>query len=227
MTEIKSDVYNNIRGVCCPLRCDMKIIAISGPAGVGKDSLGKMIASPLMNCAFNVHHLPIAYALKKELENSVKEKYGLNVFSEVREEKEVFRNDLINYAELKRSQDSTYWILKWMKNVSNILLKYNQELFDNLFLVTDLRHAYLDFDDLHFIKSFGGLIIYVEQYLDNTYKTKKINPFRESESLNDSALKENSDFVFRWVHSDSIEDAWNNSIDKENLVKTVNNYIYE
>lgn len=204
----------------------MKIIAISGPVGVGKDSLGKIISEKEYDF-FNVFHLPIAHALKKELENPIKEKYGLNVFSEIREEKEVFRNDLINYAESKRSQDPSYWILQWMKNVSNVLIECDEKKIDNLFVVTDLRHAYLNFDDLDFIKSLGGLTIYIEQYLDNTYRAKKVNPFRESESLNDSSLKEKSDFIFRWVHCDTIEEAWDNSIDKNNLIKTVNKYLYE
>lgn len=199
-----------------------KVIAIAGPVGVGKDSLGKIIKELSNECALNVHHLPIARQVKKELETEIKEKYNLNVFSEIREEKEIFRSDLINYAETKRSEDPTYWISQWMKNVSSIL-SIND---NNLFIVTDLRHAYLKFDDLDFIKSLGGLTIYVEQYLDHSYETKKIHPFSESESLNDPFLKEKSDFVFRWVHCSSKEDAWNLSIDKENLTKIIKKYIY-
>jgi hypothetical protein len=205
----------------------MRIIALSGPVGVGKDSLAELIGKFVIDVnSLMAMKLPIAYQLKKELEKEIRNKYNLDSFSEKRDDKKVFRDDLINYAELKRKQNKKYWINKWFVNAKLAIDRCDVE---PIFVITDLRHALDDCgNDLQVLKDNNAYTIYIERYSDSFFTNKSVFPYRESENKNDKSLKTNSDFVYRWV--DGIpEQSFIESRDTPLLIENLKKYlgIYE
>lgn len=215
----------------------MKIIALSGPVGVGKDSLADCIIDVMRFGAYisdekigskNIIKLPIAFSLKKELQSEIRKKYNLDSFSEHREEKEVFRDDLINHAETRRKENSRYWIDKWMINALSRQHKIiSQGKKKPLFIVSDLRHAIKEDDDLQILKQNGALTIYIEQYHDEFFLDKSVFPYREYEQMQDKALKENSDFTYRWTKNLNYRKAFEESKDTNALIEILHNYMGE
>lgn len=200
-----------------------KVLAISGPVGVGKNNLALSLKPLIENEGFTYIELPIAYQLKKELENSIREKYGVSSFSEERSDKKLFRHDLIDHAEGKRSQDSTYWIRKWYEE----FLKRTQYIEHPCVVIPDLRHALEKSNDLHFVhESVKGFSIYMEQ-LDPYTGDRCVLPFREAEEANDEALKNQSFFVYRWVKCVDVKEAYQTSSDTINLEKVITRYLNE
>ncbi|MBL6664103.1 MAG: hypothetical protein ISP71_08395 [Flavobacteriales bacterium] len=205
-----------------------KIIALSGPVGVGKDSLARLISDYLSQYTPREQHLtlPIAYALKKEVEQEVRDMYGVSSFSENRDEKKLFRDFIIDHSESKRSEDPYHWIEAWMRNFHCVIANSRKDV--NLFFVPDLRHAIMPFPDTTYLKFLNAAVIYIEQFSDQDCEKKCVFPYGESEFINDPYLKASADFVFRWKKAEegeTIEDSWQNSPDINDFKQFLSTYI--
>lgn len=206
-----------------PSMCGMRIIAVSGPVGVGKDSLVEMMGKLYFDSiGVPTCNLPIAFQLKKELKKQIRQKYNLDSFSENREDKKIFRDDLIDYAERKRSEQPNYWINKWFTSATLLNKQYVEQLgFSPVFFISDLRHAKRDRDDIDILKENHALTIYIEQYEDVFLQNKCVFPHRESEEENDLYLKQKSDLTFRWVKNNNYSEAFLSSKDKDLLAEKI------
>lgn len=200
----------------------MRIIALSGPVGVGKDSLGELIGKFVIDPnGYLGMKLPIAYQLKKELEKPIRQKYNVSSFSEVREEKALFRDYMISYAEEKRAKMPKYWMSKWFENAKLAIDRCDVE---PVFVITDLRHAIDPSNDLAIIKKNNGYVIYIERYTNSFFVERSVHPYGESEEKNDKHLKDNADFVYRWADGEPIFKFWE-SRDSEKLIKELEKYL--
>lgn len=208
----------------------MIIVAFSGSVGAGKSSVASLVESYV-----SLHHnpytftLPIAYALKKELQPIVWNKYGVSSFSEERADKVLFRDDLIRHAEEQRNKDPYYWINQWQKRadeLSNECLFASAE-YPPLFIIPDLRHADTDNGDIDMdvLHEEGALTIHVEQYKDEHCTEYAVFPYGESEERNDPFLKSKSFFNYRWRKCVNYKEAWLNSPDTKNLLSLIDSHI--
>lgn len=90
-----------------------KIIILSGKQYCGKDTVAKILLENLTN----FKRIGLGDAIKIEYS----EKTGLS-FSEIEKNKHLYRQDLINLGNQRRSEDSDYWIKKVIKMDGNIIV---------------------------------------------------------------------------------------------------------
>lgn len=150
----------------------------------------------------------LAYYLKKDCEFFVKEKLGMNVFSENTQEKSVFRPLLVWFGDVKRKQtEGRYWTEK-------LQLDIEKDSADVVF-VTDIRYDWYAKDETYWIKEeLKGKLIHISKYthgfpadgrrirddisknLDKIY----IEPANDHELYNDPKVKAKADIQFEWEH---------------------------
>lgn len=211
----------------------MKIISIAGPARVGKNSLANHISEYIKeetDGRVSCYQIAIADKLKQELHDQIFLTHGVSVFSEDPAHKALFRNNLIDYAESKRKEDPFYWVMeavKTMVKVTSLNVPLTKDGRQLVFIITDLRHAAAQFDDIDVLETLGGMSIYVEQYEDYSFQTKSVYPYREFELLHDEHLKRKSDITYQWVKNEDTDMAWEESPDTKFLKDEIMEYIYE
>ena len=90
-----------------------KIIVFSGKQYSGKDTAAKIILEILTN----FKRIGLGDAIKIEYS----EKTGIS-FEEIEKNKHLYRQDLINLGNARRSEDKDYWIKKVIKMPGNIIV---------------------------------------------------------------------------------------------------------
>lgn len=84
---------------------------ISGPARSGKDTVADIIQEEYPQ--HNFKRFAFAKALKEELEDHIREKYGVSVWDDSK--KYLFRQELIDYGCAKRKEtNGQYWVQKFL-----------------------------------------------------------------------------------------------------------------
>lgn len=170
-----------------------KIIGISGVSRCGKDTLAKII--PLQFPQYKFQRLALADALKEQCRKMIFDRYGLDSFSEKTEEKEIFRQVLVDEARKVRTESKGKYYL-------DIVL---QEAINKCIpkgivpIISDIRYAEYQFDEAPTIKSSGGLLIHVKKYFLNfNGSTELLGPANEDEQKNDPKVEKLSDIKIIW-----------------------------
>lgn len=171
-------------------------IGITGLARSGKNLFAD-IASKLLREKFKLSVKPyaLAYYLKQDCEEFISNKLNLSVWSEVTEDKEVFRPFLVWYGGVKRKQtNGKYW--------TDLLKKDLDKDTNDVNLITDIRYGIYNEDESFWIKNtLGGKLVHVSKYEINSNQEKVyIEPPNEHEKLNDPIMKAHSDFQIEWEH---------------------------
>lgn len=194
----------------------MKIIGISGLARSGKD-LFATVAQDILENEYDLKtdRHALAFELKKDLDDLISLKTGIDVFTNDTKEKNIIRPLLVSYGDMMRKvSDGKYWTDKMNDRIV--------ESDADVFFVTDIRYDFYPEDEVKWIKRkpFGKLI-HITRYKMNpapstrhitTSKPLKIydNPPNEHEMLNNPKLKRNADYSFEW---EDMSDTYN-SVDE-------------
>jgi|GEM_PF-5891591 len=102
------------------------ILLLSGPARSGKDTVADIILEKYPQ--YNFERFAFAKELKKELEETIEQKYGVSVWDD--QQKHLFRDELIEYGCGKRNEtQGKYWVEKFI-NAYDVKKNY---------LITDFR----------------------------------------------------------------------------------------
>jgi len=180
-----------------------KYIGISGVARVGKD-LYSDIAERLLLDKYNLSSasFALAYYIKKDCEEFVSDKLSINVWSELTEDKDIFRPLLVWYGGIKRKQSKgRYWIDKVDEDIKKTDV--------DVILITDIRFAVYDYDETYWLKhQLDGKLVHIAKYstlgintnrfdLPQTVK-KFVDPANDQEMINDPTLKKWSDHRIEW-----------------------------
>ena len=197
-----------------------KYIGISGVARVGKN-LFCDIAGDILKEEFGKSSETFALAtyLKRDCEQFLKEKLGLNVWSEVTEEKTIFRPFLIWYGGVKRSwSKGRCWI--------DMLDPEIRSSKSDICFVSDVRFAKYANDEAYWIQSeLSGKLIHLSRY--KGYPSSGLRDYTQPASAdereNDPMLMRISDASLSWEDSGckSHEDARKNPILRENVRETL------
>lgn len=175
------------------------IIGIAGVARSGKDTLADKLNELFCSAGVKSKRYSFAYALKKDLDGFLLEKFGISAFTENSSEKTIIRPILISYGQAKRDvSKGTHWIKKVFDEIE----------FDSpdVAIISDLRFADTECDELHMIKQSGGIIIHVSRKDENG---NFVLPCSEDEARNDPKLREACDFRLVW---ETVEDEKLNEI---------------
>lgn len=179
----------------------MKIIAVSGVARSGKDTVANGLASVLkdMNPSIKVLRASFADELKREMSEFLVEKFNIDPFNCEGSDKELIRPLLVGYGQARRIQSQgQYWV--------NIVDKKIEAEQPDVVIISDLRFAELEVDELSWLKRKGGKLIHVSRYHLNGNKKEYVKPPNSDEKKNDPILKKSADFLVDWKDSKNDED---------------------
>jgi hypothetical protein len=164
---------------------EIKLLGVSGNAGAGKDTF--------IDILINVSRLPIkkialAESLKSDMRTQILEKYGIDIFSCSRQEKNSIRHLLVKYGKDRRAETrGTYLIEKTrpeiLKSIKNNIIP----------AISDVRYREFEYDEHIFIKEMGGILIYIERIAPDG---SIVPPANEEETKNN--MKDFADHYISW-----------------------------
>lgn len=174
-----------------------KYIGVSGVARSGKNLFCDIAIKQLSQKGVKAKQYALAYYLKKDCEEFIKTKLGLDVFTEKTEDKTIFREMLVWYGGVKRKQtEGAYW---------TSMLQKDMDADDNeVIFVSDIRYDQYPKDEVYWIKEvLGGYLVHVSKYTYNDWDERVFTePPNEHEKLNDPLVKLKSDYLLQWKQSD-------------------------
>lgn len=174
-----------------------KYIGVSGVARVGKN-LFCDISSDILKEEYGLKSETFALAtyLKRDCEDFLKTKLGLNVWSEDTDEKTIFRPFLIWYGGVKR---------KWSKGRCWIEMS-NADLLASkadVCFVSDVRYATYANDEAYWIQTeLSGKLIHLSKHKIEDGVACYTPPASEDEAKNDPMIRLIADYNVDWKHSD-------------------------
>jgi len=174
-----------------------KLIAVTGLARSGKDSFASEIKKQLINLAPNksVGIYSFATGVRKEVYNFLLDTFNISSFTEDEKDKKIIRPFLIAYGNAKREvSKNKYWIEKLEGEISSRN--------DDIGIISDLRFAENETDELGWFKSKGGFLI----HLDRTFGGELMKAPNEFEEKNNPKLREAADVVLNIEYEEVLED---------------------
>ena len=158
------------------------MIAISGNARSGKDTLAQLIMLYATGKKKRLRRVAFADSLKKETDDFLMSAVGISSFTKNDEEKAKIRPFLVFYGtDFIRSFDDNHWVTETEKSMT---------LGDD-YVITDMRFR----NEFDWVKSHAGYTIHLERVLaDGTM----VPPANEHEKRNNEELKQISDHIITW-----------------------------
>lgn len=174
----------------------IKLLGISGVAFCGKDSLYKELEKILGFQGIETRRLALADELKIELNDFIRKNYGISAFTNDPDEKSIIRNLMVAHGAIKRKQSNG----KYFTNILN--RKIEECIFDNILpIITDVRFAEYQDDELSWIKSNNGKVIHLKRISPDGSLIKAAN---STEEQNDPKIESAADFKLVWPTTDNL-----------------------
>ena len=156
-------------------------IGIAGAARAGKDTLCRALIREFSKINIPSVRKSIAGdTVKSDLKQILKDKFELDSFTEVTEEKEFMRPFLVEYGKMQRAKTQGRYFIEGFipeKNAVNIL--------------PDIRYVEYPKDEVHWLKNeVKGLLIFI--------KRKGILDANDTERVNNFIIKEMADHTVEW-----------------------------
>lgn len=186
-----------------------KIIGVSGCARAGKDTFFNILKKYLPE----IEQVALAYELKKDLNDFLKSKIGISVFTDDTKEKSLIRGLMVEYGKIKRQQtEGTYWTCLAQKKINDILRS------DKIPVITDIRYDIYPKDEFHWLKNENnGVLVHITRM----FGSDEIPPANEEESINNEKLKTKADYSIVWPTVENSQSA----LDDSNLNESVKGFI--
>jgi hypothetical protein len=206
-----------------------KILGLSGFARSGKDLFCAIAVDILEDEGIKAKRFALADKLKSDCEQFIKEKMKLDVYSQDSNEKSIFRPLLVTYGSIKRKQsEGTYW--------TELLQKQIVRSKCDVAIITDVRYAEYENDEIFWLKNIGGKLIHIKKYTTEPgflFADRKIYtlPPNSEEERNDPIVQKHADCLVEWqsaTESDDIHKLIHNpylrGVVKDALLKTIGNF---
>lgn len=173
-----------------------KLIAVTGLARSGKDSFASEIKRQVTDLApdKSVGIFAFAEGVRKEIQFFLQENFSISAWTEEEEEKKIIRPFLVAYGNAKRDlSKNRYWIEKLEKQI--------QQRQCDVSIISDLRFAENETDELAWFKKQNGLHIHLDRLVDGQ-EMKAPNEFEEK---NNPKLREAADVVLKMEYEESLD----------------------
>lgn len=186
-----------------------KIIGVSGCARSGKDTFFNILKKYIPE----IEQVALAYELKKDLDDFLKSKIGISVFTDDTKEKSLIRGLMVEYGKIKRQQtEGTYWTCLAQKKINDILRS------DKIPVITDIRYDIYPKDEFHWLKNENnGVLVHITRM----FGSDEIPPANEEESINNEKLKTKADYSIRWNTVETNQ----NALEDDSLNDAVKNFV--
>jgi hypothetical protein len=159
-----------------------RIIGICGPARSGKDTLADSFVEIFKEYKVKTQKLSFAKELKYECKSFVKKTLGIDIFTEVTEEKDIIRPLLVTWGtHVRRKLNDNVWIEALEKRMHS----------NKIVIISDVRFE----NEFNWVKERGGKIVFINRTLPDGTLVPNAN---EDEEKNNSFLQKNADSAFTW-----------------------------
>lgn len=171
----------------------MKLIGISGIARSGKDTVADTLVEEIKNFFPNLQpeKKSLALFLKEEMKDFFAEKFNCNIHTLDGELKERLRPLLVAYGFAKRIETKGRYF-------TSLLEKDLQDSPEKVYIISDIRYADNEADELFWLKNKGGKLIHVRRFQEINGSKKYLKAPNEDEKRNDPILRKNADFNIDW-----------------------------
>ena len=180
-----------------------KIIAISGLAGDGKDSVCKILKNYFTkHSGYKFKRIALADQLKVECYETCMDLFRIDPINCGRVEKEKIRDFLVFYGKIMRSKSKgTHWTSEDLKRIE----KVNSG--NDIFCIPDIRYAFYPDDECQWIKKNGGVHIHVQKFtIDTKFEFGKgvsvdhkfSTPVNKEELKNNPQVAAFADYIVEW-----------------------------
>ena len=160
-----------------------RIIGICGPARSGKDTLADSFVEIFKEYKVKTQKLSFAKELKYECKSFVKRTLGIDIFTEVTEEKDIIRPLLVTWGtHVRRRLNDNVWIDALAKRMHS----------NKIIIISDVRFE----NEFNWIKERGGKIVFINRTLPDGTLVPNAN---EEEEKNNAFLQQNADSNFTWT----------------------------
>jgi len=180
-----------------------KIIAISGLAGDGKDSVCKILKNYFTkHSGYKFKRIALADQLEVECYEACMDLFRIDPINCSREDKEKIRDFLVFYGKIMRSKSKgTHWTSEALKRIE----KFNSG--NDIFCIPDIRYAFHPADECQWIKNNGGIHIHVQKFTVDTnfdlgkgvsVSTNFSTPINKEELKNNPPVIAFADYIIEW-----------------------------
>lgn len=189
-------------------------IGVGGVARAGKNLFCDLLVKQLkLQYNKEAKHFALAYELKMDCHDFIRDKFNINVFTENTEEKKLFRDMLVWYGDAKRKQSNgKYWMDKLDITIGKEFVSGTPPI--DIAIVSDIRYDYYPIDEVDWIKKEkNGAFIHISKYTygfptdgrvvkvdGKVVNNTKIftEPANSHEALNDPKLQKKADYLLQW-----------------------------
>lgn len=188
----------------------VKCVGICGVATAGKDTFFALLRDYLKPHGIHVQRFALADKLKDEIDPYLKEQFGISAWTMNPEEKKLIRPSLVAHGYVRRMQSKgTHWTKQLEGPIMKVLDKGEIPIPGQLTIlpvVTDIRYAEYEEDEIYWVRKFGGKLVYITRYVNKTVIGKEasevvrdfVQPPNEDERRNDPKLRAQADYVIEW-----------------------------
>lgn len=181
-------LYWNFGGIWRTKMSKQRILAISGLARAGKNSLADLIGSFLSNHNITSKQFSFAWQVKKDLEPFLAQ-FGFDVWTEDTEAKKVIRSYMIAHGcTLRAVSGGKHWIDQLEPHLK----------FDNsdIQIITDLRFP----NEAEWVKKLEGSIIHLKIFETCSISGQRLYSYapNDEEAINDPKVQKAADFRLEW-----------------------------
>lgn len=163
------------------------IIGLTGVAGSGKDTFFEILKT---NFIPSFQRFALADSLKNILREDLKEKFGIDIVTCSREDKNKIRDHVVQFAKQKRIEtEGRFWTSVLEREILNSNATH--------ICITDIRHNFYPEDEVFWLKNrLGGKLINIELYDPNSGEKQ---PFpNEEEKFNYPLCSKAADYHVIW-----------------------------
>ena len=183
-------------------------IGVCGNARVGKDTFCAIAINQLKRKGITAKQYALAYSLKKDTEQFIQEKFGLDVWSEDTAIKTVIRPFLVAYGDIRRAASKG-------RCFTEILQPKIEEDPSDVVFISDIRYSEYEKDEQYWIqKELGGKLVHIDayKYTLEYNEFEEIPPANDNEQRNYTKLSQTADIKLRWeILKDKTPDIINNT----------------
>jgi len=171
------------------------IVGIGATARVGKDLFADYFVKFAQNLGYSAGKYALASELKNDLAPFLKDKCGMNVWTEETSEKAKFRDLLVAYGKIQRMESQgTYWTSLLLEKIKQDAINSMNDMDDArdsyIAVVSDIRYDFFPKDEAHWVQNNNGFLIYLDR--------DGISPANIDEQENAPKIKEKADLCVSW-----------------------------
>ncbi len=180
----------------------MTLLGLTGVAGVGKDLFASLCADYFEQQGKVVRNFALADEVKLQLGDFVQGFYGVSPFTKDRSMKSTIRPLIVAFAEgMKKIHGDSYW-------TDSLFKKLKEYSFADVLIIKDVRFPI----ELSKLKEFGGNLIHISRYQEDSGIKSFIQPCNDDEQKNDPIMKDNANLKFSWpnlTHAEASQEVAN------------------